>query len=107
MHSRFFVNLVNLVGWASPTKHLVHVAGLLVGDAHPTPYGKARLAATILYDIPSYTARSFFYKKLGIHPSAPNTVYHRNQDVNTGGIVMPYHATYGFVIRIYHHPFTT
>ena len=37
MHSRFFVNLVNLVGWSSPTKHLVHVAYFLVGDAHPTP----------------------------------------------------------------------
>ncbi|NUO08037.1 MAG: hypothetical protein HUU08_05045, partial [Candidatus Brocadia sp.] len=32
VHSRFFVNLVNLVGWASPTKHLVHVAYFLVGD---------------------------------------------------------------------------
>ncbi|NUO08923.1 MAG: hypothetical protein HUU08_09650 [Candidatus Brocadia sp.] len=39
------------------------------GIAHPTPYGKARLAATILYDIPGYAVRSFFYKKLGIHPS--------------------------------------
>ncbi|NUO08845.1 MAG: hypothetical protein HUU08_09240 [Candidatus Brocadia sp.] len=37
MHSRFFVNLVNLVGWASPTKHLVRVAYFLVDDAHPTP----------------------------------------------------------------------
>ncbi|NUO10253.1 MAG: hypothetical protein HUU08_16595 [Candidatus Brocadia sp.] len=37
VHSRFFVNLVNLVGWASPTKHLVHVVYFLVGDAHPTP----------------------------------------------------------------------
>ncbi len=27
-----------------------------------TPYGKARLAATILYDITSYAVRSFFYK---------------------------------------------
>ncbi|NUO09179.1 MAG: hypothetical protein HUU08_10940, partial [Candidatus Brocadia sp.] len=54
MHSRFFVNLV---GWASPTKHLVRVAYFLVDDAHPTPYGKARLAATILYDIPSYAVR--------------------------------------------------
>ncbi|NUO08291.1 MAG: hypothetical protein HUU08_06350 [Candidatus Brocadia sp.] len=71
MHSRFFVNLVNLVGWASPTKHLVHVACFLWAmptHAHPTPYGKARLAATILYDIPSYAVRSFFYKKLEIHP---------------------------------------
>ncbi|NUO10214.1 MAG: hypothetical protein HUU08_16375, partial [Candidatus Brocadia sp.] len=41
------------------------------GDAHPTPYGKARLAATILYDIPSYAVRLFFYKKLRIHPYLP------------------------------------
>lgn len=27
-----------------------------------TPYGKARLAATILYDIPTYAVRSFFTK---------------------------------------------
>ncbi|NUO09525.1 MAG: hypothetical protein HUU08_12740 [Candidatus Brocadia sp.] len=63
MHSRFFVNLVNLVGWVSPTKYLVYVVYFLVGDIHPTPYGKARLAATILYDIPSYAVRSFFFTK--------------------------------------------
>ncbi|NUO07552.1 MAG: hypothetical protein HUU08_02565 [Candidatus Brocadia sp.] len=68
MHSRFFVNLVNLVGWSSPTKHLVHVAYFLVGDAHPTPYGKARLAVTILYDIPGYAVRSFFLQKIGNTP---------------------------------------
>ncbi|NUO09153.1 MAG: hypothetical protein HUU08_10810 [Candidatus Brocadia sp.] len=70
MHSRFFVNLVNLVGWASPTKHLVHVDYFLVGDAHPTLYSKARLAATILYNIPSYAVRSFFLQKIGNTPSA-------------------------------------
>ncbi|OOP57830.1 MAG: hypothetical protein AYP45_01160 [Candidatus Brocadia carolinensis] len=33
-----FVNRLNRVGWASPTKHhaLVHITYFLVGDAHPT-----------------------------------------------------------------------
>ncbi|NUO09031.1 MAG: hypothetical protein HUU08_10190 [Candidatus Brocadia sp.] len=59
MHSRFFINLVNLVGWASPTKHLVYVAYYLVGDAHPTLYGKAALP----YNFIRYTqlCRSFIY----------------------------------------------
>ncbi|MDN3515501.1 MAG: hypothetical protein NG747_14025 [Candidatus Brocadia sp.] len=59
---------LRVLGRASPTKHLVHVTYFLVDDAHPTPYGKARLATTILYDIPGYAVRSFFLQKIGNAP---------------------------------------
>ncbi|NUO08602.1 MAG: hypothetical protein HUU08_07975 [Candidatus Brocadia sp.] len=62
VHSRFFVNLINLVGWASPTKHLVHVAYFLVGDAHPTPYGKAALPLQFYTIYPVMPFVHFFTK---------------------------------------------